>query len=100
MKRWKSCTAFLLSLVMLLALAVPAGAVSPEEDLKGHLILLHTNDVHGAVDQYAAVAGLKKAYEAAGADVLLVDAGDFIQGDPAVSLSQGATAVELMALAG
>lgn len=48
MKRWKSCTAFLLSLVMLLALAVPAGAVSPEEDLKGHLILLHTNDVHGA----------------------------------------------------
>lgn len=100
MKRWKTCTAFLLSLVMLLALAVPAGAVSPEEDLKGHLILLHTNDVHGAVDQYAAVAGLKKAYEAAGADVLLVDAGDFIQGDPAVSLSQGATAVELMALAG
>lgn len=100
MKRWKACTAFLLSLVMLLALAVPAGAVSPEEDLKGHLILLHTNDVHGAVDQYAAVAGLKKAYEAAGADVLLVDAGDFIQGDPAVSLSQGATAVELMALAG
>ena len=100
MKRWKACTAFLLSLVMLLALAVPAGAVSPEEDLKGHLILLHTNDVHGAVDQYAAAAGLKKAYEAAGADVLLVDAGDFIQGDPAVSLSQGATAVELMALAG
>ena len=29
-----------------------------------------------------------------------MDAGDFIQGDPTVSTSEGATAVELMNLAG
>ena len=36
----------------------------------------------------------------AGAYVLLADAGDFIQGDPTVSASQGKTAIELMNLAG
>ena len=63
-------------------------------------MILHTNDVHGAIDGYAKAAALKDAYEEAGAYVLLMDAGDFIQGDPAVSMSQGAAAVELMNLAG
>ncbi len=100
MKHWKKCSALFLALVMLLALAIPAGAVTPEEDLSGHTIILHTNDVHGGIAGYAAVAGLKQAYQDAGAAVLLADAGDFIQGDPTVSVSQGATAVELMNLAG
>ena len=100
MKQWKKCSALFLALVMLLALAIPAGAVSPQEDLSGHTIILHTNDVHGGIAGYAAVAGLKQAYQAAGAGVLLADAGDFAQGDPTVSVSQGATAVELMNLAG
>ena len=43
---------------------------------------------------------MKQAYQAAGAYVLLADAGDFIQGDPTVSASQGKTAIELMNLAG
>ena len=100
MKQWKKCSALFLALVMLLALAIPAGAVSPQEDLSGHTIILHTNDVHGGIAGYAAVAGLKQAYLEAGAGVILADAGDFIQGDPTVSVSQGATAVELMNLAG
>ncbi|MFR6379472.1 MAG: metallophosphoesterase [Evtepia sp.] len=37
-----------------------------------------------------------KLHDAAGAYTLLVDAGDFIQGDPTVSASKGATAVEIM----
>ena len=56
--------------------------------------------MHGAIDGYAKVAALKADYEAKGAEVLLVDAGDFIQGTTSVSVSQGATAVELMNLAG
>ncbi len=56
--------------------------------------------MHGAISGYAKVAALKDAYEARGAYVLLMDAGDFIQGDPTVSTSEGATAVELMNLAG
>ncbi|MFQ8760092.1 MAG: bifunctional metallophosphatase/5'-nucleotidase [Intestinimonas sp.] len=68
--------------------------------MSGEIVILHTNDVHGAIAGYAKVAALKAAMEEAGAYVLLMDAGDFIQGDPTVSISEGASAVELMNLAG
>ena len=96
-------TAALLTLVMLFALAVPAGAAKTEPqpaDAVGHTVILHTNDVHGALDGYAQVAAVKKAYEAAGASVLLVDAGGFLQGSPVLTASKGKAAVELMNLAG
>lgn len=93
MKAFKS---LLLAVALLLTLALPAQA----KDLSGSVVILHTNDVHGAIDGYAKVAALKDDYEAKGAYVLLVDAGDFSQGETAVSDSQGAAAVELMNLAG
>lgn len=100
MKHWKKASALFLALVMALSLAIPAGAADWEEDLSGHIVILHTNDVHGAIDNYASVAALKDAYEAAGAQVLLMDAGDFSQGSTSVNVSQGANAVELMNMAG
>ena len=100
MKRGKKLSALFLALVMAFSLAVPAGAANWDDDLTGHIVILHTNDVHGAIDNYASVAALKDAYEAAGAQVLLMDAGDFIQGSTSVNVSQGANAVELMNMAG
>lgn len=104
----KKFTALFLALVMSFALAVPAGAaeakaatdVLPAGELDGSIVILHTNDVHGNIEGYAAVAALKSAYQEAGASVILMDAGDYTQGDPGVNLSQGATAIELMNLAG
>lgn len=115
----KRFLALFLALVMAFALAIPAGAVEsettvaptteapttetpaePTGSMAGSLVILHSNDVHGAIDGYATIAAMKASYEAAGAAVLLVDAGDYIQGDPSVSISEGATAVELMDLAG
>ena len=90
----------LLAAAMVMSLAVTAGAEETAQSMEGDIVILHTNDVHGAIAGYAKVAALKDAYEAKGAYVLLVDDGDFIQGDPTVSVSEGATAVELMNLAG
>lgn len=98
----------LLSLFLVLALAfslcvgalAEETAAKAENDLAGKIVILHTNDVHGAIDNYASVAALKDAYEAAGAQVLLMDAGDFSQGSTSVNVSEGATAVELMNMAG
>ena len=64
------------------------------------VVILHTNDVHGAIENYAKVASLADKYEAEGAYVLVLDAGDFSQGTSYVSLSEGATAIELMNMVG
>ena len=96
----KKVLSLFLVLAMMFSLGITVGAEEPAEDLSGSIIILHTNDVHGAIDGYAIAAALKKTYEEMGAYVLLMDAGDFIQGDPTVSTSEGATAVELMNLAG
>ena len=97
--------ALLLSLVMTLTLLVPATWAEEKTatgyqlpaSLKGKTVILHTNDVHGAIDKYAKVAALKnECYDRGASAVVLLDAGDFSQGSTYVSLSKGATAVELM----
>ena len=100
-------------LIMMTALpAVPAmGATDSNTpftigDVNGKLVIIHTNDTHGhdmaedGVLGTAAIAQLKKDYEAAGADTLLLSAGDACQGTALVNQSQGADAITFMNLAG
>lgn len=96
----KKLLSALLAVAVVLSLMITAGAAESAQDMAGSIVILHTNDVHGAIGGYAKVAALKDDYEAEGAYVLLMDAGDFIQGDPTVSAAEGAAAVELMNLAG
>lgn len=91
--------ALLMSVVMTLSLLVSTvWAEDPPttKDLDGKTVILHTNDVHGAIDKYAKVAALKAAYVARGAEVILADAGDYSQGTVYVSLNKGADAVTMM----
>ncbi|MDR0490343.1 MAG: bifunctional metallophosphatase/5'-nucleotidase, partial [Oscillospiraceae bacterium] len=109
MKRIKKSLSILLALMLCLSL-FSVGALSadadPFADVAGKLVILHTNDVHGRdfsnASQYgtAAVAQLKKDYEDAGAYVLLLSAGDAIQGTTLVNYDQGATAIEYLSAAG
>ena len=94
----RKALALLLSVVMSLTLLVStAWAEDPvTQDLAGKTVILHTNDVHGAIQDYAKVAALKADYEARGADVYLVDAGDFSQGSVYVSLNKGADAITML----
>ncbi len=67
-----------------------------EKDYTGKTVILHSNDVHGQVDGYACIAGLRTCFESRGADVILADAGDFSQGNPYVNTSKGFSAIEMM----
>ena len=103
MRNTQKLFAVALALVMLLVLSLGVLADYPAEtrtelaaDYSGKTVILHSNDVHGALEGYAAIAQLKTDLKAKGAEVILADAGDFSQGTPYVSISKGATAVEMM----
>ena len=70
--------------------------VAPAPALEGKTVILHTNDVHGAIENYAFVKALKDEMVSEGAEVILADAGDFSQGTTYVSTSKGADAVAMM----
>lgn len=74
--------------------------MTEEATMAGKTVILHTNDVHGAIAGYAYIAQLKADYEAKGAEVILVDAGDYSQGEVYVSDTKGLDAVEMMNAAG
>ena len=86
-----------LTLAMAVSMGMAAGA-------EGDIVVLYTNDVHCAVAQddenqvlgYAKVAALKEELEEAGSEVILVDAGDAIQGEAIGTLSSGEYLVQIM----
>ena len=109
----------ILSLILVLVMVFTAASVFAEEewseaefaahadirydiagDFTGKTVILHTNDVHGQIDGYAYIAGLRTYLQSLGAEVILADAGDFSQGSIYVSSSKGAAAVEMMTAAG
>lgn len=97
----KGMVSALIGAVVLLGSTV---IVSKAEDI----VILYTNDVHCAVEAdeesgvlgYAKTAAIKKELEAEGNSVLLVDAGDAIQGAPVGTLSDGKAIIELMNVCG
>lgn len=101
----KKLISLITAAVMALGISVPAMAADAKP-MEGKLVVVHTNDMHGYYETtetsigIAGVAGLKNYYEAQGADVLLLDAGDFSQGSTLVSYYKGKNAAEYMAAAG
>ena len=98
----------LLAFAMMLSLGVTTlaaedtavGTTAVEQTYAGKTVILHSNDVHGAITGYACIAALKTDYESRGAEVILVDAGDYSQGTTNVSTTKGADAVAMMNAAG
>ena len=108
--------ALLLVLVMCISL-FGCGAAKPEETTTTateatvsqtsatteDIVILYTNDVHTYIDgplSYDVIAGLKASLEAVYGNVLLVDAGDAVQGTAFGSMDKGKTIIELMNAAG
>lgn len=90
----KRLLALLLVVVMVLS-GCSQTAKLPEKDV----VILYTNDVHCGVDDtigYAGLAAYKAEMKAAGNEVLLVDAGDAIQGAPIGTVSKGEYITDIM----
>ena len=88
-----------------MAIGAPAASACWLGD-KSDVTILYTNDVHTYIDKqspkltYAAIADLKQSYQDVGKDVLLVDAGDHVQGTAYGSMDEGASIIKLMNAAG
>ena len=88
-----------------MAIGAPAASACWYGD-KSDVTILYTNDVHTYIDKqspkltYAAIADLKQSYQNAGKEVLLVDAGDHVQGTAYGSMDEGASIIKLMNAAG
>lgn len=109
----KGVVSLLMALMMVLTLNVPGSMVEAAgvsatiktiydvpADLTGKTVIMHTNDIHGAISKYAYIASVKQNLQKRGAEVILADAGDFSQGTPYVSTSKGLNAVTMMNAAG
>ncbi|MGN1001342.1 MAG: 5'-nucleotidase C-terminal domain-containing protein [Oscillospiraceae bacterium] len=104
MKRFHKGLALLLALVMVFSLSVTA--LAEEEDVLvspapsgDEITILYTNDVHTYIDEdltYSLVAAYRDTLD----NVLLVDAGDHVQGTAYGSMDKGVTITKLMNAAG
>ena len=86
---------FVLAAVFTLAFSASA--------LAADVVILHTNDIHCGIEDNVGVARLsqyKKNLKKQGLAVLLVDAGDAVQGAPIGKLSTGESIVNVMTAVG
>lgn len=106
-KLMKRFLVIMMAMVMLVGTGSAPKVNAAGGSYEGDLVIIHTNDTHGHFGVVegeqlgmAAVVSLKNYYESRGADVLLLDAGDFSQGTTLVSYYEGGSAVLFMNAAG
>ena len=87
----KKLLSVLLSVIMVIS-ALPLVVTAAEQDV----VILYTNDVHCAIDDYAVLAAYRADLIADGHTVITVDAGDAIQGEVIGSFTEGEAVVDIM----
>lgn len=65
-------------------------------DLSGKTVIVQTNDIHGKMGSYSKSASLKQELKDRGAEVILLDLGDYSVGSQDVSSSNGRNAIQAM----
>ena len=80
-------------LAILMTVTTVPFAFAAEE---GDVVILYTNDVHCAIDDYPALAAYRAELIAQGNTVITVDAGDAIQGEVIGAFTQGEAIVNIM----
>ena len=91
----------LCSVLLIILLSIPVSAANAEKS--NDIVILYTNDTHAYIDgplSFDTIGALKKNLEKQYRYVLLVDAGDHLQGTAFGSMDQGASVLKLMNKAG
>ena len=91
----------LCSVLLIVLLSIPVCAANAEKS--NDIVILYTNDTHAYIDgplSFDTIGALKKNLEKQYRYVLLVDAGDHLQGTAFGSMDQGASVLKLMNKAG
>ena len=89
------------SVLLIVLLSIPVSAANAEKS--NDIVILYTNDTHANIDSplsFDTIGALKKNLEKEYRYVLLVDAGDHLQGTAFGSMDQGASVLQLMNKAG
>ncbi|MCR5089728.1 MAG: bifunctional metallophosphatase/5'-nucleotidase [Oscillospiraceae bacterium] len=92
-------TGLLLLMILALLLCLGSTAYAAEGEKSGDAVILFTSDVHCGVDQGFGYAGLQQIRDyllSRGDDVILVDNGDSIQGEPIGTMTEGEVPLRLM----
>ena len=92
---------FLCSMLLVATLCVPVSAAATGKS--NDIVILYINDAHANLDRplsYDTIGAIKKKLEKEYRYVLLVDAGDHLQGTEFGALDKGASIVKLMNKAG
>ncbi len=88
----------------MMALAAAMAAVVPAEAGRARVTVLHTNDTHTHVDDgvvaFSEIAAERARLEAAGEHVILVDAGDYVQGTALGGFDSGRSVIDIMSATG
>lgn len=91
----------LCSVLLIVLLSIPVSAANAEKS--NDIVILYTNDTHAKIDNplsFDTIGALKKNLEKKYRYVLLVDAGDHLQGTAFGSMDKGASVLQLMNKAG
>ncbi len=97
----KKFLALMVSIAMMFSIGI--GVSAEEATLSDDIVILYTNDVHTYIDNdlsYDTIAAIKKDLQKQYKYVILVDAGDHIQGTAYGSMDKGATMIKMMNEAG
>lgn len=85
---------------MCLCISLMPAAMATGGDYDGKTVILYTANIRGDIDQYPKIAAAKADYESRGANVVLVDAGNFLQGTQYSSYHSGEQIVPLLGTVG
>ncbi len=94
----KKLLSTLLLVAMIVTLLVPCALAA--EEYEGKTVVVYTGNLKGDVDVFARAAAVKDYYANKGANVLLVDAGNYLHGTAAANADRGLTVYNLMDAAG